>query len=106
MSRVVHVTDSSWMQEIGGHDGLVMVDFWAAWCGPCKMIAPIIDQISDEVDNVKVCKLNVDDNPQTAEEFQITAIPTMLFFKGGKVVDQMMGFTSKETIKSVIQRHA
>lgn len=106
MSKVVHVTDLSWTEEINAHDGLVMVDFWAAWCGPCKMIAPIIDQISEELENVKVCKLNVDENPRTAFEYEITAIPTMLFFKGGKVVDQMMGFTSKETIKSVIQRHA
>ena len=105
MSKIVHVTDNSWNTEIKEYEGLALVDFWASWCGPCRMIAPIIEQLSEEETNVKVCKLNVDENPRTAFDFQITGIPTMLLFKNGKKVDQVIGFTSKDTLKSVINRH-
>lgn len=105
MKNIVHVTDSSWEQEVLNHDGLVLVDFWAAWCGPCKMIAPIIDQVSAEVEGMKVCKLNVDENPGTSFKYQISGIPTMLFFKNGKPVDQVIGFTNKDSLKAVASRH-
>lgn len=103
--KISHVTDGSWDSEVLGHDGLVMVDFWAEWCGPCRMIAPVLDQISEEVDDVKVCKLNVDQNPGTARKYDITGIPTMIFFKDGKPVDQVIGFTNKGNIEDVIQRN-
>lgn len=105
MSKVVHVSDHSWDQDVLQHEGLVLVDFWAEWCGPCKMIAPIIDQLSNEVLDVKVCKINVDENPATAFKYQISGIPTMLFFKGGKPVDQVIGFTSKDRLQTVIDRN-
>lgn len=105
MNKIVHVTDNSWETEVLNHDGLVLVDFWAEWCGPCKMIAPIIDQVSGEVEKMKVCKLNVDENPGTAFKYQISGIPTMIFFKNGKPVDQVVGFTSKDSLKSTATRH-
>lgn len=104
-SRIVHVSDSNWESEVLKHDGLVLVDFWADWCGPCKMIAPIIDQVSIEMENVKVCKLNVDENQATAYKYQISGIPTMIVFKGGKAVDQVVGFTSKDRLKDALNRH-
>lgn len=105
MNKIVHVTDNSWETEVLKHDGLVLVDFWAEWCGPCKMIAPIIDQVSGEVDGMKVCKLNVDENPGTAFKYQISGIPTMIFFKNGKPVDQVVGFTNKDRLKTAATRH-
>lgn len=103
MSKITNVTDSNWENEVFGADGLVMVDFWADWCGPCKMIAPVVEEISEERDDVKVCKLNVDENPGTAQKYQISAIPTMIFFKDGKKVEQMVGFRGKEGIVEIIQ---
>ncbi|AZR73057.1 thioredoxin [Anoxybacter fermentans] len=105
MKNIINVTDANWESEVLNHDGLVMVDFWAEWCGPCRMIAPIVEQISNEVEDVKVCKLNVDENIATAHRYQISAIPTIIFFKDGKPVDQVIGFTSKDNLKSVINRH-
>ncbi len=106
MNGIVKATDVNWENEVLGHDGLVLVDFWAEWCGPCRMIAPVIEQVSQEFENVKVCKLNVDENPNTAFKYEITGIPTMIFFKDGKPVDQVVGFTSKDNLTSVINRNA
>ncbi len=105
MDKIFKVTDSTWNGDVLKHDGLVMVDFWAEWCGPCRMIAPVVEDISQEEDNVKVCKLNVDENPGTAFKYNISGIPTLLFFKDGKQVDQVVGFTSKDNLKTVIDRH-
>ena len=105
MDKIFQVTDSSWDKDVLKHDGLVMVDFWAEWCGPCKMIAPVIEELSNEVAGVKVCKLNVDENPETAFKYQVTGIPTLLFFKDGKPIEQVVGFTGKDNLKTVINRH-
>lgn len=105
MDKIFQVTDSSWDNDVLNHQGLVMVDFWAEWCGPCKMIAPVIEELSNEVSGVKVCKLNVDENPETAFKYQVTGIPTLLFFKDGKPIEQVVGFTGKDSLKTVINRH-
>ncbi len=105
MENITKATDTNWENEVLGHDGLVLVDFWAEWCGPCRMVAPVIEEVSKEVENVKVCKLNVDENPGTASKYQISGIPTMLFFKDGKPVDQVVGFTNKENLTGVINRN-
>ena len=92
MSNAVAVTDADFEQEIEKHDGLAVVDFWATWCGPCRMIAPILDQLAVEYQGkAKVAKLDVDSNPNVAMKYSIRSIPTILFFKNGQVVDQIIG---------------
>ena len=91
-SHTVAVTDQSFAAEVDQAQGLVLVDFWATWCGPCLMIAPYLDQIAaKQAGKLKVAKLDVDANPQTAMRFNVRSIPTMLFFKDGKHVDTLVG---------------
>ncbi len=100
----LNVTDGNFKEEVLNSNLPVLVDFWAPWCGPCRMIAPIIDEISNEYEGkIKVVKLNTDENMQTASEYQISAIPTLLFFKNGKVVKELVGVLPKEEIKKVIE---
>ena len=106
MSNAVAVTDADFEQEIEKHDGLAVVDFWATWCGPCRMIAPILDQLSVEyADKIKVTKLDVDHNIRTASRFNVRSIPMLLFFKGGKVVDQIVGAVPRQTIEAKLKQH-
>ncbi|HEY2435360.1 MAG TPA: thioredoxin [Vicinamibacterales bacterium] len=84
----------------------VLVDFWAEWCGPCKRLAPTVDELASDYDGkVVVGKLNVDDNPNTASKFSIRGIPTLLLFKGGQVVEQVVGLADKDSLKKVIDKH-
>lgn len=106
MSKTVVVTDASFASEVEQHQGLAVVDFWATWCGPCRMIAPILDQLSVEYDGrVKVTKLDVDANQQTAARFQVRSIPTLLFFKDGKLVDQVIGAVPKQQLSAKFEQH-
>ncbi len=84
-------------------DGLVLVDFWASWCGPCRMIAPVLEELDQEIENFHVFKVNVDDNPQLADRFQIEAIPTLLFFKNGELVKKKMGMYPKDGLLLIIK---
>ena len=96
----LQLTDSSFEKEVLQTNVPVLVDFWAPWCGPCRMIAPILDEISKEYgEKVKIAKLNTDEHQGAAARFKIAAIPTLLFFKNGKVIDQMVGVHSKNEIK-------
>jgi thioredoxin 1 len=107
MGKPAVVTDATFEQEIEKHEGLAVVDFWAAWCGPCRMIAPILDQLAGEYEGkVKVAKLDVDSNIQTATRFNVRSIPMLLFFKDGKLVDQIVGAVPRPTIESKFQQHA
>ncbi len=102
---IVHGTDQSFTSEIS--DGLVLVDFWAPWCGPCKMIAPVLEELDSEMsDSVKIVKLDVDENQETASNFGIMSIPTLVLFKNGEPVDKVVGFQPKEALAQLIQKHA
>ncbi|MBX6333184.1 MAG: thioredoxin, partial [Gemmatimonadaceae bacterium] len=100
MSNAVVVTDTTFEQEIEKHNGLAVVDFWATWCGPCRMVAPILDQLAAEYRTAKVAKLDVDANQQTAMRFNVRSIPTILFFKDGKLVDTVIGAVPKAKLES------
>jgi len=104
MSEIV-LNDKNFQKEINESSGVAVVDFWAEWCGPCKMIAPVIEEIAREYEGkVKVCKVNVDENQKLASEFNIMAIPTIIFFKNGKPVEKFVGFQSKQNlIKKISQ---
>ncbi|MGT2799892.1 thioredoxin [Streptococcus sp. zg-86] len=100
------VTDANFVEET--KEGLVLIDFWATWCGPCRMQAPILEQLAEEIheDELKILKMDVDENPNTAREFGIMSIPTLLFKKDGEVVKQVAGVHSKDQIKAIIAEFA
>ena len=101
--KIVYVTDDSFDEEILKAEGPVLVDYWADWCGPCKMIAPILDEIADEyTGKLKVAKLNIDENPNTPPKFGIRGIPTLMLFKGGNVEATKVGAVSKSQLAAFI----
>ena len=107
MSNAVAVTDSDFETQIEKHEGLAVVDFWATWCGPCRLIAPILDQLASEYQGkAKVAKLDVDANVRTASRFNVRSIPTILFFKNGKLVDQVVGAVPKPQLEQKFKQHA
>jgi thioredoxin 1 len=100
------VTDQNFDQEVTQADRLTLVDFWAEWCGPCKMIAPTIEELAGEYEGrLKVCKLDVDVNQRTAQRFAVRSIPSMLFFKKGEVVETVVGAVRKQRLAEVIEAH-
>ncbi len=102
---LVEVTSSTWDQEVLKADGLVLVDFWAVWCGPCRMIAPTIEELAREYEGrLKVCKLNTDENSDVASRYKIMGIPTLMFFKDGEKVDQIVGAIPKAQLKAKIDQ--
>ncbi|MFH1882873.1 MAG: thioredoxin [Planctomycetota bacterium] len=101
--NVIELTDATFDQTVHSSDVPVLVDFWAPWCGPCKMIAPLIKEIADEyADKAKICKLNTDDARDSAMEFGISAIPTLILFKDGQVQKKWVGLTSKKNLAAAI----
>src|SRR5689334_25241820 len=102
----IQFSDASFEGDVIKSDKPVLVDFWAPWCGPCRMLGPLVDELSKEYDGkIKVGKLNTDDNSQVATQFRISAIPTLLFFKVGKVVYQLVGVHAKPEIKKRLDAH-
>ena len=106
MGSIVHIDDDKFKTEVLEQNGLVIVDFWAEWCAPCHMITPILEKISEEFDErISIKKINVDENQMTAAEFGIRSIPTLILFKDGKAVEQLIGVRPKEEIKRIIEKH-
>ncbi len=100
---IVHTTDTSFESDVLQSDVPALVDFWAAWCGPCKMIAPLLDELADEyVGRIKICKVDVDSNPETAAKFNVRGIPTLLVFKNGSVEATKVGALSKAQLVEFI----
>ena len=97
--NITHVTDAEFQNEVLSSDVPVLVDFWAEWCGPCKMVAPILDEIATEnADQMTIAKLNVDENPDIAMRYQVMSIPTMIVFNGGEAVHRIVGAKSKSAL--------
>ena len=104
--QTVHVTDASFTSEIEQVNGLVLVDFWAPWCGPCHIVAPVLEQLAGEyAGRAKVTKLDVDSNQRTAMRFNVRSIPSILFFKNGQHVDTVIGAVPKATLEGKIKQH-
>ncbi len=100
-----HIGDNSFNTEVLDQKGVVLVDFFATWCGPCKMIAPILEELETEMENIKFVKIDVDESPEVANKYQIQSIPTLKVFKDGKDVDMVVGFLPKDQIKALIEKH-
>ena len=105
MGKPTVVTDQTFEQEVLKSDTPVLVDFWATWCGPCRMVAPVLEEIASEKENVRIAKLDVDANPITAGRFGVRAIPTMILFKDGKEAQRLVGYMPKERLLQQIQPH-
>ena len=107
MSNAAAVTDTDFEAQVEKQAGLTVVDFWATWCGPCRMIAPILDQLAEEYKGkVRVAKLDVDSNQKTTMRFNVRSIPALLFFKDGKLVDQVIGAVPKTALAAKFAQHA
>ena len=101
---IVNATDKTFATETS--EGLVLADFWAAWCGPCRMVAPVLEELDAEMgDKVKIVKVDVDENQQTASQFGVMSIPTLVLMKDGKEVDKVIGFQPKDALVELVNKH-
>ncbi|MDQ2680033.1 MAG: thioredoxin [Candidatus Eremiobacteraeota bacterium] len=106
MSALPDVTQANFQQEVLSNDQPVLVDFWAPWCGPCKMLSPIVEKVAGSyAGRAKFAKLNTDDNPNLSGEYQVSGIPCLILFKDGKPVDRIVGYVSESTITSMLSKH-
>ncbi|NJN31042.1 MAG: thioredoxin [Synechococcales cyanobacterium RM1_1_8] len=106
MSAAAPVTDANFKQEVLENDLPVLVDFWAPWCGPCRMVAPVVDEIAQQYDGqVKVVKVNTDESPSVASQYGIRSIPTLMVFKGGQRVDMVVGAVPKATLANTLEKY-
>ena len=104
---VMEITDQNWSDEVEANDGLTMIDFWAIWCGPCRMVAPVVEELAVDYKDkgLKVGKLDVDSNPSTTARFGVRSIPSILFFKGGELVDKVVGAVPRQHLAEKIDQH-
>lgn len=100
---VLNITDTNFASEVLSSEQPVLIDFWASWCGPCRMLSPVIDKIADEVSDIKIGKVNVDEQPELARQFGVMSIPTLVVMKNGQVTQQSVGVQPKEAILSMIR---
>lgn len=106
MSSAAPVTDSSFTEQVLESEVPVLVDFWAPWCGPCRMVAPVVDEIAEQYEGqVKVVKLNTDENPEVASKYGIRSIPTLMIFKGGQRVDMVVGAVPRTTLANTLEKY-
>ena len=106
MSKPIHINNQNFESEVIQSEIPVVVDFWATWCGPCLMVAPVLEELANEYENrIKVCKLDVDNNRETAGAYGIQSIPTIMIFKEGKMVDRLIGAVPKSEFKKMIDKH-
>jgi thioredoxin 1 len=106
MSATVKVTDTSFKEEVLDSEIPVLVDFWAQWCGPCRMVAPVVEEIAEQYQGkIKVVKLDTDENPQTASQYGIRSIPTLMIFKNGQRVDMVVGAVPKTTLANTLEKY-
>jgi thioredoxin 1 len=102
---VFEATDETFEAEVLKHPGSVLVDFWAEWCGPCKALGPVLDGLAEEYkDRIKVVKVNVDESPNSPQQYKVRGIPTLIFFRNGELVDQLVGNQPREAIKGIIDK--
>ncbi len=102
---IIDITNENFENEVVKSEIPVLVDFWAEWCGPCRMIAPIVHEIAEQRTDIKICKVNVDNNPQLCNQFGIDSIPTLLLFKNGEVVAKSVGYSNKAVLESFIDKN-
>ncbi len=102
MMSALNITKNNFQEEVMNSDKPVLVDFWASWCGPCRMVSPIVDEIAAERQDIKVCKVNVDEQQELASDFQVMSIPTLMVFKDGKIVNKSMGAKPKSQILAML----
>jgi len=106
MSALNDVSQANFQQEVLSSSQPVLVDFWAPWCGPCKMLGPVVEKVAgNHAGRAKFVKLNTDENPSLAGEYQVSGIPCLILFKGGKPVDRIVGYVSEQTINSMLSKH-
>ena len=103
MADIKHVTDGDFQAEVLESEQPVLVDFWAPWCGPCRVVAPVLEEIADERDNLRIVKVNIDENQQTAMNFQILAIPTMVLFRNGAEAKRIQGAMPKKRLEAELE---
>lgn len=100
---IINLTKDSYHNEVMETEKVVVIDFWATWCGPCKMMAPVVEEVAKDYPDVKVCKVNVDEEPELSNAFKIVSIPTIVVIKNGEIIDFVVGYRPKEDIEKIIK---
>lgn len=105
MKEVLHLTGETFQKEVLDYEGVVLVDFWAPWCGPCQMVGPVMEELAGEFDDAKICEVNVDEEGSLAQQYEIMSIPAVYIFKNGEVEETLIGAQAKDTYREAIQKY-